>query len=89
VNRHTLNRKAAIEDDDSTHSLRIVAVVAIVATGLVHFATARDSFGEATYKGLLLVANGVGALVASIGVYRYRAGTWSSGPLAGVESTAA
>ena len=57
----------------STHSLRIVAVVAIVATGLIHLATARDSFGEATYKGLLFVANGVGALVAAVGVYRDRA----------------
>jgi hypothetical protein len=57
----------------STHSLRIVAVVAIVATGLIHLATARDSFGEATYKGLLFVANGFGALVAAIGVYRDRA----------------
>ena len=57
----------------STHSLRIVAVVAIVATGLIHLATARDSFGEATYKGLLFVANGFGALVAGVGVYRDRA----------------
>ena len=59
----------------STHSLRIVAVVAIVATGLIHLATARDSFGEATYKGLLFVANGVGALVAAVGVYSDR-GDW-------------
>jgi hypothetical protein len=51
----------------------MVAVVAIVATGLIHLATARDSFGEATYKGLLFVANGVCALVAAVGVYRDRA----------------
>jgi uncharacterized membrane protein HdeD (DUF308 family) len=57
----------------STHSLKIIAVVAIVATGLIHLWTARDSFGEATYKGLLFVANGVGALVAAVGVYRDRA----------------
>jgi hypothetical protein len=57
----------------STHSLRIIAVVAIVATGLIHLATAGDSFGEATYKGLLFVANGAGALVAAVGVYRDRA----------------
>ena len=47
-----------------THSLKIVAVVAIVATGLIHLGTAREAFGDATYKGLLFVANGVGALVA-------------------------
>ena len=56
----------------STPSLRIIAVVAIVATGLIHLATAGDSFGEATYKGLLFVANGAGALVAAVGVYRDR-----------------
>jgi hypothetical protein len=54
-------------------SLKIVALVAIVATGLIHFGTARESFGEATYKGLLFVANGIGALVAAVGVYRDRA----------------
>src|ERR1700730_15091720 len=56
-----------------SHSHKIVAMVAIVATGLIHLATARDAFGEATYKGLLFVANGVGALVAAVGVYRDRA----------------
>jgi hypothetical protein len=59
----------------SSHSLKIVAVLAIVATGLLHLGTARDAFGEATYKGLLFVANGVGALVAALGVYRDRP-TW-------------
>jgi hypothetical protein len=39
-------------------------VVAIAATGLIHLGDARDAFGEATYKGLLFVANSVGALVA-------------------------
>src|SRR6266446_8078083 len=63
--------------------LKIVAVVAIVATGLIHLETARDAFGEATYKGLLFVANGVGALVAAVGVYRDRADWgWLLGALA-------
>jgi hypothetical protein len=56
-----------------THGLKIVAVVAIVATGLIHLETARDAFGDATYKGLLFVANGAGALVAALGVSRDRA----------------
>jgi len=60
----------------STHGLKTIAGVAIVATGLIHFVTARDSFGEATYKGLLFVANGVGALVAAVGVYRERDWGW-------------
>ena len=65
----------------STHSLRIAAVVAIVATGLIHLVTARDAFGDATYKGLLFVANGVGALVAAVGVYRERDWGWLLGAL--------
>jgi hypothetical protein len=56
----------------SNRYLWMVAMVAIVATGVIHLVTARDSFGEATYKGLLFVANGVGALVAAVGVYRDR-----------------
>jgi len=56
-----------------TRSLKIVAVVAIVATGLSHLGTASGAFGEATCKGLLFVANGVGAIVAAVGVYRDRA----------------
>ena len=65
----------------STHGPKIVAAVAIVATGLIHLVTARDSFGEATYKGLLFVANGVGALVAAVGVYRDRDWGWLLGAL--------
>jgi hypothetical protein len=56
-----------------SQSLKAIAVVAIVATGLIHLGTARESFGEATYKGLLFGANGIGALVAAVGVYRNRA----------------
>jgi hypothetical protein len=55
-----------------SYSLKIVAVIAIVATGLIHLMTARDAFGDATYKGVLFVANGVGALVAAVGVYHDR-----------------
>jgi hypothetical protein len=65
----------------STNGLKTFAVVAIVATGLIHLVTARDSFGEATYKGLLFVANGVGALVAAVGVYRDRNWGWLLGAL--------
>ena len=65
----------------STHGLKTIAVVAIVATGLIHLTTTRDSFGEATYKGLLFVANSVGALVAAVGVYRDRNWGWLLGAL--------
>lgn len=49
-----------------------LAIAAILGTGLIHAVEAPDSFGDATYKGLLFVGNGVGALVAAIGIYRDR-----------------
>ncbi len=61
--------------------LKIVAVVAIVATGLIHLETARDAFGEATYKGLLFVANGGGCWVRSR-LAGHSWGTCSVAPLA-------
>jgi hypothetical protein len=53
-------------------ALKWLAIAAILGTGLIHFAEAGDSFGEATYKGVLFVANGVGALVAGLGIFRGR-----------------
>jgi hypothetical protein len=55
------------------HGLKIVALVAIVVLGLIHLRLAGGAFGNATYEGLLFVANGVGALVAAVGIYRNRA----------------
>jgi hypothetical protein len=49
-----------------------LAVAAILATGLIHVVEARDAFGDATYKGLLFIGNGVGALVAAVGIYQDR-----------------
>ncbi|MEP7177237.1 MAG: hypothetical protein ABI860_11875 [Gemmatimonadales bacterium] len=56
----------------STRNLTLIAVVAIVVTALIHLVDARDAFGEASYKGWLFVANGVGGLVAAVGVLRDR-----------------
>jgi len=53
-------------------TMKWLAIVAILGAGLIHVAEARDSFGEATYKGLLFLGNGVGALAAAIGIYRDR-----------------
>jgi hypothetical protein len=59
-----------------------LAIVAILGTGLVHVLEARDAFGDATYKGLLFVGNGAGALVAAIGILRgQRALGWLLGLL--------
>lgn len=57
-----------------------LAISAILGTGLIHVIEAQDAFGDATYKGLLFVANGVGALVAATGIYRgQRAAGWLLG----------
>ena len=50
--------------------MKWLAIVAILGAGLIHVVEAPDAFGEATYKGLLFVGNGAGALLAAIGIYR-------------------
>lgn len=56
--------------------LKWLAVAAILVTGGIHLLEARDSFGEAAYKGILFVGNGLGAIVASIGILRERRWGW-------------
>ena len=63
-------------------TVKWLAIVVILGAGLIHVIEAREAFGEATYKGLLFVANGVGALVAAIGISRnQRALGWLLGLL--------
>jgi hypothetical protein len=62
-------------------TVKSLAIAAILATGLIHAVEAPDSFAEARYKGLLFVANGVGALVAAHGIYRNRQWGWVLGLL--------
>jgi hypothetical protein len=63
-------------------TMKWLAIAAILGTGLVHVVEARDAFGDATYKGLLFIGNGVGALAAAIGIYRdQRALGWLLGLL--------
>ena len=45
-----------------------IGVVLILINGLVHFVDAPDSFGDATYLGLLFVANGIGSVLAATGI---------------------
>ena len=45
-------------------------ILLILATGVIHFMDAPGSFEEVTYKGVLFVLNGIGAIVAAIGIYR-------------------
>src|SRR5438067_3127249 len=45
-------------------------IVLIAATGLIHLVNAPNSFEDATYKGLLFLANAVGAAIVAFGIYR-------------------
>ena len=45
-------------------------IALILVTGAIHFIDAPSSFGDATYKGLLFLANGIAAIVAAVGIYR-------------------
>ena len=51
-------------------SLKWLAIAVIFGTGLIHVMETPAALGEARYKGLLFIANGVGALMSAIGVYR-------------------
>jgi hypothetical protein len=62
-------------------SLKWLAILAILGTGLIHLVEARDAFGDATYKGVLFVGNGIGAVVAAIGIHRNQ---WMLGWLLGL-----
>ena len=55
-------------------TVKWLAIAAILATGIIHFVEAPESFGDARYKGVLFVANGLGALVAAFAIYRDRRG---------------
>jgi peptidoglycan/LPS O-acetylase OafA/YrhL len=55
-------------------SLGWIAITALVASGAIHLIEARDAFGDAAYKGTLFVAQGLGAVVAAVGIYRDQRG---------------
>lgn len=59
----------------------LIAAVALVASALVHFVETPAAFSDATYKGVLFIANGLAAVVAAIGILR---GKWSWGWLLGL-----
>ena len=56
--------------------LKWLAVATILVTGGIHLFEARDAFGDAAYKGILFVANGLGAIVAAVGILRDRSWGW-------------
>jgi len=62
-------------------ALRWAGVLLIVACGLIHLISAPDHLQEATYVGVLFLANAAGALVAAFGIYRDRLWGWLLGAL--------
>lgn len=65
-----------------------LGIVLIITTGLIHFVDAPDSFDEATYKGVLFLANGAGALLASYGILANKRWGWALGLLVAVGALA-
>jgi uncharacterized membrane protein YfcA len=53
----------------------------IAALGLIHLLEAPEELEEATYLGLLFLANFGGAVVAAIGIYRNSGWGWNLGAL--------
>ncbi len=66
---------------ESRGPLDLVGAGLILASGLIHLLLTREHFEEATYLGLLFLADFAGAAVAAFGIYRrYRWG-WLLGAL--------
>jgi hypothetical protein len=60
---------------------RWTGVLLLLACALIHLISAPDHLQEATYVGVLFLANGAGALLAAYGIYRDRLWGWLLGAL--------
>ncbi len=49
----------------------ILAVGLMIVTSAIHLFNANEAMGDATYKGALFIANGLGAIIAAIGIARH------------------
>lgn len=67
---------------------RGLGILLIVAVGVVHVLDARDSFSDAAYKGWLFYANGLGSLLAAIGIAGGRRWGWNLGAFIAAASLA-
>ena len=67
----------------TTVSERLVGagISVIVFVGLIHLIDAPGDLQEATYQGMLFLANFFGAVTAAIGIYRGHGWGWSLGVL--------
>lgn len=65
-----------------TTTITWIGILLLAITGIIHFIDAPDSFDEATYKGVLFLLNGVGAIVAAYGIFQgSRSWGWTLGLL--------
>ncbi|MCY7347935.1 MAG: hypothetical protein LH614_17185 [Pyrinomonadaceae bacterium] len=62
-------------------SIMWTGIISIIITGIIHFIDAPDAFGESTYKSVLFTLNGIGALVAAVGIFRGASWGWLLGLL--------
>lgn len=58
-------------DTRNTRWVMWAGITLILITGLVHFAGVSDSFEEAPYKGVLFALNGIGTIIAAVGIFRH------------------
>lgn len=78
------NVNSGVNDkNDNILNLAIgAAIVLILVTGLIHLIETPDNLAEAPYKGVLFALNGLGALIAAVGIYRgSRTWGWGLGAL--------
>lgn len=54
--------------------LHWLAIILIIATGILHYVTAAEEYSEARYMGVLFLANFFGSLVSAIGIARRKLG---------------
>lgn len=55
-------------------NLHWLAIVLILATGILHYATAAEEYSEARYMGVLFLANFLGSILSAFGIARRRLG---------------
>jgi hypothetical protein len=70
-----------------TNGITWLGIALLLVTAAIHFIDAPGSFDDAKYKGVLFIINGIGALIAAIGLWRNERGWgWNLGALVAVST---
>ena len=56
-----------------------LGIIAILATGIIHFIEAPGAFSEGTYEAWLFSLNGLAAMIIAIGMYLKKPWGWNLG----------